>query len=348
MKKKGVLFYRKYQFTLILLGISLLCYGVFTKQLMITEQKMGTTITIKAYFRGIKFSYFIKKDIQKLLTQLTNSMSTYEPLSEISQFNHIQKLVPIQISPYFYDVLTMSKKIVRLSNGAWDPTIKPLVDIWGFSEQSNILKPPSKYKIRKAKQQIGFTKIIFLKQNQIKKRNPTIQLDVSSIAKGYAVDKIAELLKKKGFFSAYIDIGGEIVVFGPNRKNEPWKIGINQPKKQAALNDIYAVLSVQDKAIATSGDYRQYFHYNGQDYSHIIDPRTGFPTTNHVVSVTVVANSCAFADGLATAIMVLGVKKGLALVNSLDHVEALIIKQQKNKQLTPFYSENMDQYVLSL
>ena len=151
----------------------------------------------------------------------------------------------------------------------------------------------------------------------------------SSIAKGYAVDQITALIRSEGIDDFLVEIGGEVVASGFRKDNRKWRIGVNQPSKGARLNALYGIVELQNKAMATSGDYRNYFETGGKTYSHILDPRTGYPVANGVVSVSITASTCTFADGLATAVMVMGREKGLALIETLVDVEAFIIVRNR-------------------
>ena len=150
-------------------------------------------------------------------------------------------------------------------------------------------------------------------------------LDLSSIAKGYGVDQVAELVRREGFTDFIVEIGGEVRAGGTRRDGRPWRVGINRPRADALPDELYRVAFLRDEAFATSGDYRNFFARDGVRYSHVLDPRTGRPVTNRVVSVSIRAPDCTLADGLATAVMVMGAEAGLALVERLDGVEGLVV-----------------------
>ena len=171
------------------------------------------------------------------------------------------------------------------------------------------------------------------------KNQAAITLDLNAIAKGYAVDRIAALVAGSGIENYLVEIGGEIFAAGLRPDGNHWRVGINRPKKGAALNAVYRVVSISNRAFATSGDYRNFFEIDGVRYSHVIDPRTGYPVSNGVVSATIIADNCALADGLATAIMVMGPEKGLELVNRLDNVECFIVVEKPTGRLVDFHSD---------
>ena len=161
-------------------------------------------------------------------------------------------------------------------------------------------------------------------------------LDLASIAKGYAVDQVSHLLQTSGIENFLVEIGGEVFASGYRKDGKPWRVGINQASTTASTADVYQVVPLHNRAMATSGDYRNYFEAGDKRYFHIIDPRTGYPVNNHVVSVSIVADTCMFADGLATAIMVMGLEHGMALINSLKEVEGFIIVRQKKDAYAHF------------
>ena len=158
-------------------------------------------------------------------------------------------------------------------------------------------------------------------------------LDLASIAKGYGVDQVAEIVRQAGFNNYLVEIGGEIAASGKRRDGKWWRIGINRPRKEANFNDVYKAVDLRNKAFATSGDYRNFFEIEGVRYSHVIDPRTGYPVSNGIVSVSIIAPNCTVADGLATAVMVMGPEKGLNLINHLEDVEGLIIIEKTDGSL---------------
>jgi thiamine biosynthesis lipoprotein len=172
----------------------------------------------------------------------------------------------------------------------------------------------------------GFQYLVF-ENNHLKKTKPGITLDLGSIAKGYGVDAVARLLTQSGIDDFLVEIGGELYGSGVNRHKKPWSVGITHPLKTGSNPGLYKVVTLENRAIATSGDYRNFFEIQGKIYSHIIDPKTGFPVDNQVVSASVIADTCTFADALATALMVMDPADSLTLVNRLDDVECLIIQK---------------------
>ena len=193
---------------------------------------------------------------------------------------------------------------------------------------------PSRNEIERTLKQIGFSSIrIGNTAPYLKKDRPNVSLDLGSIAKGYGVDQVAGLIRQRGYRNFLVEIGGEVYVSGRRKDGAPWRIGINQPAPDAPLDRVYRVVSLQNQAMASSGDYRNFFIKDGVRYSHILDPRTGYPVRNSVVSASVTADTCTVADGLATALVVLGPERAVALVEQLHSVECLLVSQEPGGKL---------------
>ena len=306
---------------------------------LIQGRTMGTTYHVKIVSENLRSTSGIKAKIETRLKEINRSMSTYQKDSEISRFNKYIKIgQQFNISRDFFDVMKVAQRIYQLSEGAWDGTVNPLVDLWGFGRGKRLDIIPSEDKIAALLLQIGFGNIEIREPGFLLKNSEAVSLDLSSIAKGYGVDQIAELIRKEGFENYLVEIGGEVFASGYRQDGKQWRIGINRPKPDAAFDDVYKVVNLYNRAFATSGDYRNFFVLDGTRYSHIIDPRTGYPVSNGVVSVTIIAPDCTLADGLATAIMVLGVEKGIELINRLDAVEGLIVIEKKDGELADYFS----------
>lgn len=281
----------------------------------------------------------LKEQIDHHLALVNDSMSTFKQDSEISKFNQFDKInSPFRISVNFLTVMKNAANIYKLSDGAWDGTVKPVIDLWGFGNGKLTDEPPTEEAIRECLKITGFNRIKIDETGFLTKTNPRVTLDLASIAKGYGVDYIAGILKKNNLHHFIVEIGGEVFCSGKKMDNSKWKVGVNTPDVNASYNQVYAVLHLTDKALATSGDYRNYFKKDGKLYSHVIDPKTGHPVDNGVVSASIASDSCVFSDGLATAVMVMGHEKGLELVNRLENTECLIIVKNKNGTLSNYYS----------
>ncbi|MDM8540475.1 FAD:protein FMN transferase [Desulfococcaceae bacterium HSG9] len=322
-----------------LLAVLGLLAGCGSKEVRFSGRTMGTAYHIKVVVPYFKQAAYLKKEIEQRLREINQSMSTYIPDSEISRFNNISQVDrQFCISNDFYYVLTVSTTLYQVTQGAWDGTVRPLVALWGFGDDKETQRIPAQDEIDTVLQNTGFDKII-IKDNQcIIKKNPQIALDLGSIAKGFGTDQIAEMLMKQGFDNFLVEIGGEVYASGVRQDGRAWRIGVNTPLKEAAYNQVYKMVKLKNKSLATSGDYRNFFEKGGQRYSHVLDPRTGYPVQNGVISVSVMADDCTFADGLATALMVMGADEGLALVKRLDDVECMIVAQSEDGNLNDYYS----------
>ena len=307
---------------------------------LIEGRTMGTTYHVRVVTGFLQGVSGLKEKIENRLVEINAAMSTYQKDSEISRFNEINQTgSKFKISDDFYRVMKTAQTIYRLSDGAWDGTVNPLVDLWGFGRGGTKNKIPLEADISTLLSNVGFEKIEVLEPGSLLKKHAAVTLDLSSIAKGYGVDQVAETLRKEGFQNYLVEIGGEVFASGYRKDGNPWRIGINRPQADAAFDEVYKVVNLRNKAFATSGDYRNFFMVDGIRYSHIIDARSGYPVSNGVVSVTVIADTCTFADGLATAIMVMGPERGLELINRLDAVEGLIVVEQTDGRLDDFYSQ---------
>ncbi|MCB2146001.1 MAG: FAD:protein FMN transferase [Deltaproteobacteria bacterium] len=318
----------------------LLCSACQPKrELQLSGKTMGTTYHIKVVAGLLTSGADIQRQIDTRLAAINKSMSTYDPSSEISRFNAIQSTAEsFSPSDDFLTVLRVAATLHRLTDGAWDGTLDPLVNLWGFGRKGAVNQIPNDIEILQALSHVGFDRIRLDPSGRIGKTDPAVTLDLASIAKGYGVDEIARLLGEKGFSDFLVEIGGEVYARGLRKDGKPWRVGINRPDRKATFNDVYRAIPLTNRAMATSGDYRIFIQIADHFYSHIIDPRTGRPVVNGVVSATVVAANCTVADGLATALMVMGPEKGVALVNRQPSVECLIVVRKPDGTLMDYPS----------
>lgn len=277
----------------------------------IVGRTMGTTYSIK-YVAGKNTPAItiVNQEVNKLLFEVNRQMSTYIPTSEISVFNkRVKKNISYKISSDFFKVLSLSMDIAKKTSGKFDPTIGPLVNLWGFGPDSK-RKVPSDIDLEKAKSIVGFDKLK-LSGSSISKSVEGLYLDLSASAKGFAVDKVAEYLESLGSKNYMVEIGGEVRTSG-SKGGKMWKIAIESPHPTDATKSYQKILKLTKHAVATSGNYRNFFEQGGKKYGHTIDFRTGKPTEHTLASVTVVhPDSCAKADAWATAMMVMGPVQGL-------------------------------------
>jgi thiamine biosynthesis lipoprotein len=292
---------------------------------------MGTTWHVTVVGRAAVAG--LQDEIERRLEEINQSLSTYREDSEINRFSRFRGVgEEFPVSRDFLRVMTTAARVFALSGGAWDGTVRPLVDLWGFGPLAPVREPPAAERIEALLEDVGFDRIE-IRPGALVKREAAVTLDLSSIAKGYGVDAVAEVIREEGFRNFLVEIGGEVYGSGSRRDGRPWRVGINRPQPDAAPDEIYRVAPLRDAAFATSGDYRSFFVLDGVRYSHVLDPRTGRPVANGVVSVSVLAPDCTLADSLATAVMVMGVEEGLALLERLPGVEGLVVVETENGRL---------------
>lgn len=257
------------------------------------------------------------------LKKINQHMSTYIADSELMLLNAASVGDWHNISQPLHDVLQLSQHISEQSDGAFDITVGPLINLWGFGPDKHEDHVPDAAALDAARKSMGYQKLE-LADNQARKSGD-IKLDLSAIAKGYGVDWIAEVVAREGVNNYMVEIGGEIRVSGLNPKGQPWRIAIEQPSTMQ--QSVHKAISITDMGMATSGDYRNYFEKDGKRYSHTIDPATGYPIDHRLASVTVLAKTAAEADGWATAINVLGPEKGLEVANREQLAVYMIVKE---------------------
>ena len=307
------------------------CQNNNYKIVLINGFTMGTTYSIKIKTAdAVVNQEKIRADIEKILLEINRKMSTYIVDSELSVINFSNSLDSNLISDDLFKVISHANTISKTTNGAFDITVGPLVNLWGFGPDKSENKIPPNEEIELIKKNIGYKKIYLNKETtSIKKLHPDLYVDLSGIAKGFAVDKIALYLNSYNLENYLVEIGGELIAKGTNEDNEVWQIGIENPN-----NNLAKIIGLKDIAMATSGDYRNYFEKNGVRYSHTINPNTGKPIKHKLASVTVLDKTAMNADALATAFMVLGPAKTIELANELKIGVYLIIKNDEN-----FYEE---------
>lgn len=299
---------------------------------LLTGQTMGTIYNVTVVSPPANIDkHELQINIDKLLININQQMSTYIADSEISNFNQSSINTWQKISPDFFTVLELSHHISVLTNGSFDITIGPLVDLWGFGAGSDpYQKVPDSDILDKTKSKVGWKNLVLDKENSSIKKLKPISIDLSAIAKGYGVDKISELLSSKKIDHYLVEIGGEIKVKGFNRESQPWRLGIEVPS--LLQKTAQRVVQLSDLAIATSGDYRNYFEENGARFSHTIDPVSGAPVKHNIASVSVITDSAAKADAFATAFNVLGEKAALELSDRENIATYFILYDNDNSE----------------
>lgn len=247
--------------------------------------------------------------IDALLAKTNRQMSTYDPQSELSRFNQYEQTDWFTVSPATAKVVAYCLELAAKSEGAFDPTVGPLVNLWGFGPNPSAFEPPNDAKIAAALERVGHTKVeARLAPSALRKSDPSVYLDLSAAAKGYGVDAVAELLADEGYTAFMVEIGGEVRTKGTKPDEQPWRIGVEAPDSDG--QKLQRVLELTDQAIATSGDYRNFFMHEERRYSHTINPMTGKPVDHQLATVSVLAETCLEADALATALLVMGPERG--------------------------------------
>lgn len=308
-----------------------------------TGTTMGTTYSIKVV-HDRQLAAQLSQDslangIEHCLVQVNQRMSTYQEDSEISRFNRYRGSDWFPVSDALMQVLTTAITISKKSHGAFDITVGPLVNLWGFGPEYRPTLIPTEAEIQERKAQVGYDKLS-IQQNPpaVKKSFPALYCDLSAIAKGFGVDQVASYLDSLAVENYMVEIGGEITVKGRNHHGKLWQIGIATPDTSFAINKVIGLTNV---SVATSGDYRNYFEFNDRRYSHTIDPATGRPITHKLASVTIIQPNCMLADAWATAIDVLGPEKGYALARSEELPALLIVREvsQFVEKMTPEFEK---------
>ncbi|OOF36895.1 FAD:protein FMN transferase [Rodentibacter heidelbergensis] len=300
----------------------------------LSGKTMGTTYHVKYIDDGTvsENSQKAHEQIEHILKDVNAKMSTYIQDSELSRFNqNTQVNTPIDISTDFAKVLAEAIRIHQLTEGALDVTIGPVVNLWGFGPEKRPERQPTAEQLSERQAWVGINKITLDMNGQtptLSKAVPQVYIDLSSIAKGFGVDQVAEKLEQINVLNYMVEIGGEIRAKGKNAEGKPWQIAIEKPN-MTGERAVDNVISLNNMAMATSGDYRIYFEENGKRFAHEIDPKTGYPIQHHLASITVFAPTTMTADGLSTGLFVLGEEKALEVAEKNNLAVYLIIKTEK-------------------
>ena len=275
---------------------------------------MGTTYSVRVVTSeawGQPEHDRIGARMQAALDDVESKMSHYKPSSELSRFNRTRATVPFPVSRETFDVVRHAYELSELTGGALDVTVGPLVNAWGFGPVEPDILPPDAALLARLRDHTGYTQLeLDPVALTLRKTDPELECDLSAVAKGYGVDRVAVVLREEGLTRFMVEVGGEIVAVGLNQQGGPWRIAIERP---VMAGGVQRVVLLSGHAMATSGDYRNVREVDGRLFSHTIDPRTGWPVAHQLASVTVIAELCVVADGLATALEVLGPDEGYAL-----------------------------------
>ncbi len=289
-----------------------------------TGMIFGTTYNITYQYEDD-----LKAELEAKMLQVDSALSMFNEKSVISHVNKDNGIIKnTPCGKMFADVFQLAQQISEETGGAFDITVAPLVNAWGFGFKNGSM--PTKHQVDSIRRYVGFQKVSSIKEgNQyiIQKADQHIMLDCSAIAKGYGVDVVAQLLKEKGITNYLVEIGGEVITCGISEKRLPWKIGVTKPTDDSLSigNELQTVLNITDKAMATSGNYRNFYYKGGKKYAHTIDPKTGYPVQHNILSATVLCNECAKADAYATSFMVLGMEGARKVLEKHPELMAYLI-----------------------
>lgn len=328
----------------------------------IQGETMGTTYNVT--YKDLQ-QRNLKASIDSLLRVINDEVSTYIPTATISQFNQTQDSYNLGIDSaaiidqqasgavyekrqHFTSNYFKAREVFVESDGYFDPTVMPLVNYWGFGyTPKKTISDADSVVVDSLLDFVGMNKVHYVGE-ELTKDLFGVQLDFSALAKGYGVDAIGLFLERKGIQDYMVEIGGEVRSRGKNNRGEVWSIGINTPQETADLNDLEAVLLLENKSVATSGNYRNFYEVEGKKYSHTINPKTGFPERNTLLSASVLADDCMTADAYATAFMAMGVEKAFAKVQSMDELEAYFIYSKEDGTLDVRFTAGMEKFVKRL
>lgn len=283
----------------------------------------------------------LKPEIEAELRKVDFSLSPFNKQSVISQINNNGSM---EVDSLFAHVFRLAESVSADTDGAFDITVAPLVNAWGFGFKN--ADGVDAVMIDSLRQFVGFDKVS-LADGRVAKQDPRVMLDCSAIAKGFGVDCVARLLDRKGIKNYMVDIGGELSIRGENSKMETWRIGINKPVDDSlSVNqELQTVIEITDRSLATSGNYRNFYYKDGKKYAHTIDPRTGYPAQKNILSSTVVAADCATADAFATSFMVLGLDSAKAVCASHPELDAYFIYTTPDGKTDIYFTAGMKKYM---
>ena len=334
--------YKRAAIALLLLFLQVGCGEKAIAPIKLTGFTMGTSYHITVVPGDVVVTPMdLQQKVDALLVTLNQSMSTYIEDSELSALNKAPVGEAVSVSPELFDVLLLSSQVSWRSGGAFDITVGPLVNIWGFGPSKAVDEPPQDTAVVAQLENVGYENVSLNLANNTVTKKKAVTLDLSAVAKGFAVDQVAQLLAGEKLRHFMVEIGGELWLSGFNPDGKSWRIAIEQP--DSLPGTVYKAIAVSDKGVATSGDYRNYFVKDGKRFSHTIDPRTGYPINHSLASVTVVADTTAEADALATAINVMGAEAGMKLAEQEGLAVYLI--SHDGAQFVASHSRAFDEYL---
>jgi FAD:protein FMN transferase len=286
--------------------------------------------------------------LDSLLIRINEEVSTYIPSAVISQFNQSEKGLALNVEQmaHFIRNFKAAQQVYIESEGHFDPTVMPLVNYWGFGYTGrNQVKGADKKKVKELLAFVGMNKVQLTDQSFLAKDRPEVQLDFSALAKGYGVDELCRYFDREGILDYFVEIGGEVRTKGKNPKGELWTAGISRPENESEPDEFYATIQLDNKAIATSGNYRNVYTVDGVSYFHTIDPFTGFPKGDRLLSASIIADDCMMADAYATTFMAMGLDKAMAFVQAHPEIGVFLIYNTEDGNMAQYTSPNMEAYV---
>lgn len=306
---------------------------------------MGTFYGVKVVGDFPGGQQALQTQVDTLLKHYNDEISTYDQNSSLSKFNQQQTTAPFPVSQEMADIVISALRVGQRTQGVLDVTVGPLVNLWGFGPDKRPIKTPTDEQIAAARQRVGIQHLhvdVSADHAALRKDVPNIYVDLSTIGEGFGADKVADFLESRGVHNYLVEIAGASRSRGVNAKGEQWKLAIQKPTDE--LDDVQAIVKPDGRAISTSGSYRNYYELDGQRYSHIIDPATGKPITHRLVSATVITPTALEADGLDTALMVMGPEKALAFAKQQHLAVYLVIKTDKGFKAE--HSESFEPYLV--
>jgi thiamine biosynthesis lipoprotein len=319
--------------TLLVVGTIL----IIRQQRSMPYQKSSDFIFGTTYHITYQCDSDLTQSIKAELLKVDASLSPFNKESVITAINENKDVSPDEM---FKEVFSLAMDISKETDGAFDITVAPLVNAWGFGFKNG--SQPSHHQVDSLLQLVGYKKVS-MADGKVKKQDPRIMLDCSAIAKGYGTDRVARLLRNRGVQNYMVEIGGEVVTSGVNPERLPWKIGVTKPTDDS-LNtghELQTILNLTDKAMATSGNYRNFYYKGGKKFAHTIDPKTGYPVQHSILSATVIAKSCAVADAYATSFMVMGLDKARQVLERHPELMAYFIYSDENGEMAVWFSPSL-------
>lgn len=328
-------------FTLFLFALLLLSCKSGSKQEELTYQHDSGEIFHTYFHIKYEHTHSVKEEIMEALERFDQSLNPYRENSIIYNVNNN---IPVELDTLFIEVFNKSMEVSRKTGGKFDITASPFINAWGFGfEEMDNVTPQ---KIDSMKAFVGYNKIR-IEDGTIVKDDPRVQINTSAIAKGYSSDIVADVLESFGITNYMVEIGGEIIMSGVNEKGSCWRIGIDKPTDDslAMQRELHLILSICDKAVATSGNYRNYYVKDGVKYAHTIDPETGYPAEQNILSATIIADDCMTADAYATAFMTMGVEKSVEVAKTIPGLHYYFIYTNPNGEMDTLFSDDFQQFI---